>query len=142
MTVTPKQTALRTVSQMGFKTVDTYEHTTIRPGAEEVNLRPLGHSRPRRKQGLLIQRLRHVDGVDLAKVSQVEAWKLRKKSSTHACPAHYTTHASRHHDGVRAGRTPAARIRHELLRAFVRHEVDRCADGVAQEMQAIAGVES
>lgn len=100
------------------------KHTSIGAESEELDRRPYGHSvRSGREQRLLVERLRDVNRVDTS-------------------PGYYPAETSGDHDGVRARRLTAASVGEELLGAFVGHEVDRRADGVAQQVQAVAGVET
>ena len=62
--------------------------------------------------------------------------------TTYASPTNNPTQPTRNHYRIRTGRALAPRISHQLLRALVRDEVDRRADGVPQQMQSVAGVQS
>ena len=97
--------------------------TSVRSELEELDRGPNSLALAGLEQLFLVQRFGDIDWVD-------------------AGPRNNATQTSSDNDSVGARGFATACVGQELLGAFVRHEVDRCANGIASQVQAVSGVEA
>ena len=97
--------------------------TSVRSELEELDRWPDSLALAGLEQLFLVQRFGDVDWVD-------------------TCPRHNTAETSGDYDSVGACGFAAACVGQELLSAFVRHEIDRSANCVASEVEAVSGIKT